>query len=413
MSGHEVIAELRDRTTRAVDLDKDMWAQVSSSIRTETMAEFRTHLDRLGIRPPPELMRQAAAAEASRGRRLLLRHPGVRRSHTPGRTRAFPPRWDRTMARRLSFGSASGRAVAARAGTIFGTGQADLCALFNVGIAAFDQLCDGMPESGAQLLATLTADGLARLGRGSDLAELHRLANRAPDSDVRYVLRRVAGFFETLSGCTFATPHFRRRLTELLVAAYLAEARAFAPGYASWSRAVLHQARQEAAELPFHIIAAIAVADGDRRQRHLAAESAALLGRAVALLDDACDVTDDARSASLNAILLDAVPDPAQLVAPAERLRALARADANGHVLATARRAAAALAEFIGPSPSSRETLDDADASLLTHLINWGSRQPSATPAPAYAIAPARPRADALPPQTWRKDHDRTDDTSA
>jgi hypothetical protein len=195
MSGHGVIAELRDHTARAVDPDQDAWAQVSCSIRAETVVEFRTHLDHLGVRPPPELMRRVAAAETSRGQRLLLRHPEVRRSHTPGRARAFPPRWDRAMTRRLSFGSASGRAVAARAGTVFGTGQADLCALFNVGIAAFDQLCDSMPESGTRLLTTLTADKLARLGRGSGVAELYRLANRTPDSDVQYVLRRVAGFF--------------------------------------------------------------------------------------------------------------------------------------------------------------------------------------------------------------------------
>jgi len=284
------------------------------------------------------------------------------------------------MVRRLSFGSASGRAIAERAGTAFDTGKADLCALFNVGIAAFDQVCDGTPESGKRLFATLTADDLDRLGRGSGFGELHRLANRTLDGDVQYVLGRVAGFFKTLSSCTFATPQFRHRLTELLLAAYLAEGRGFAPEYGARSRAALHRARREATELPFHIIAAIAAADGGRSQRHLAAESAALLGGAVALLDDACDVADDARSCALNAILLDAAPDPAVLATQADRLRTLARADANGYVLAAARRAAGTLSEFFGSSRPSPETLSDADVSLLTHLISWGSRQPPVTP---------------------------------
>jgi hypothetical protein len=176
-----------------------------------------------------------------------------------------------------------------------------VCAIFNLGIGLVDGLCDEDPETGDTLLQLVQAHDLA------DAAEQPRvrgwlratlLPALAEDPAAAFTADVIETFFETLHD---VYPHhaWRLRVGVQLVAALEAE-RASVTQSADPARDQLIECSRLTSVLPFQIIETLADAEHARAEPTAGTQ----LGEAMWRIDDLVDLCQDARSGSLNGVLL-------------------------------------------------------------------------------------------------------------
>jgi len=193
----------------------------------------------------------------------------------------------------LAFGAATAHALAQDVDPAVEL----ICATFNLGIGLIDGVCDADAERGAALLELVREQDLVAA------AERPQAAASTPpgaDATVAFTLLVVGAFFQLLHTAYpgDARLPFRRRVGEKLTDALEAE-RATVARPADAAHAQLVEWSRLTSVLPFEIIDALV---GGTRG------AGTQLGEAMWRIDDLVDLCADARSGSLNGVLLSA-PD--------------------------------------------------------------------------------------------------------
>lgn len=203
-----------------------------------------------------------------------------------------------------------------------------LCAIFNLGIGLVDSLCDEDAVAGGTLLELVRLQDLAGAVQEPRDRGWLRVAlppRAAVDHTVSFTIDIIETFFEMLHW-VFPGDRWLRRRRDVgvqLGAALEAEHRSVAGTSAATCREQLVEWSRLTSVLPFEIIETLA--GGTRSSGE--AGTGTLLGEAMWRIDDLVDVCQDARSGSLNSVLLAAAEDAAEpgdgdLAATLERLTA-------------------------------------------------------------------------------------------
>jgi hypothetical protein len=200
----------------------------------------------------------------------------------------------------LAFGAATARVLAP---DLRNPEVELICATFNLGIGLIDSLCDEDAETGGALLDLVAAHDLA------DAAEKPRAHGwlravlppaLAENPAAAFTAGLIESFFEMLHD-VYPGGAWRHRIGVQLRAALEAERASIAPS-ADTPRGELIECSRLTSVLPFQIIETLANAT------HVNAKEGAgtRLGEAMWRIDDLVDLCLDARSGSLNSILLAA-----------------------------------------------------------------------------------------------------------
>ena len=329
-------------------------ASIEQAIGDAVARRLETALGDRGLLLTVDGLRAAEAEAALCGVRLRTRliHQCYPVSRQGNEALAIEFESERVAARldgALAFGAATARVlVADRRDREQHAGAAELlCATFNLGIGLVDSLCDEDAETGGALLELVRAQELAGTaeeprGRGWLRATLPPAL--AGDPTAAFTVDVIEAFFETLHAVYpgDAWLPLRRGVGAQLEAALEAERRSVLPPADSASREQLVEWSRLTSVLPFRIIETLAGGD------HAATEPTAgtQLGEAMWRIDDLVDLCRDARSGSLNGVLLAAAPAAGR---PGERdplaalERVLASADIAGAAIEAAERLLAGL----------------------------------------------------------------------
>lgn len=183
---------------------------------------------------------------------------------------------------------------------------AQACAIFNFGISVFDLLHDTHPQLSSRFASYFNRDVLLRLH--SDPAapsEVRESARAAKEPELRLLLQVIATFYELLRGMGAVKTSAYETVTSLLSAAYEAEMRsATCDGVAMSERLGISH---DKSSLPFAIIDAIGALRPEPNATATLHEALISdIGTIFWLTDDLADLVGDARSGSLNAILIEA-----------------------------------------------------------------------------------------------------------
>jgi hypothetical protein len=262
----------------------------------------------------------------------------------------------------LAFGAVTARVLAPVDITSterFAQSVEPTCALFNLGIGLVDYLCDHDPPAGAGLLQLIREQDLATVAtkppdRGWFRGSLAReLANNAT---VAFTAEVIEAFFEAILGLHPGHPGLARRqqIGTQLRAALEAEW-----GSVSWSAAdrtgeQLIRLSRLTSVLPFQIIESLACAGHPTGKPTRGTR----LGEAMWRIDDLVDLCDDARSGSLNSLLLRAATSSCHPMA-VDRLAALERLVVSTDLASAAREATNNLLAGLGLARSRRHAPED------------------------------------------------------
>ena len=191
---------------------------------------------------------------------------------------------------------------------------AGLCALFNLGISFFDAVVDQPAALRSALAQHFDGHVLQNLAAEPDAARRHgEVFGQVEDDEIRILLKIVAAFFRELHSLYAAAgSQPSPRMAALLEQAYLAELSSTQDGGAPRASDPTRTAELKST-LPFVIIGQIALAGVPCAPASAAAgvdRLAAELGGVFWLVDDLADLATDARSGSLNAVLLRAGLSP-------------------------------------------------------------------------------------------------------
>ena len=178
-----------------------------------------------------------------------------------------------------------------------------VCGMFNLGIGLVDGLCDEDAETGGALLALVNAHDLADAAeepraRGWLRATLPPVA--AGDPTAAFTADVIETFFEALHE-VYPDDIWRRRIGMQLGAALEAERASVAPS-ADAARDQLLECSRLTSVLPLQIIETLVDAQHARSEPTAGTH----LGEAMWRIDDLVDLCRDARSGSLNGVLLSA-----------------------------------------------------------------------------------------------------------
>jgi hypothetical protein len=201
-----------------------------------------------------------------------------------------------------------------------------ICAMFNLGIGLIDGLSDQDAETGEALLELVQRQDLAEAAEVPRDRRWLRAAVPpvlAGDPTVAFTVEIVETFFETLHALYPADRwlQLRRVVGRQLEAALEAERRSVARSASQTTRERLIECSRLTSVLPFQVIETLAGGSAP-----VEPTVGTQLGEAMWRIDDLVDLSDDARSASLNAILLGAAsgtsarPGERDLVAALDRL---------------------------------------------------------------------------------------------
>ncbi len=328
-------------------------ARIEQAVSDAVARHLETELGDRGLLLTAEDLAAAEAEAAQRGARLLTRavHQCYPISRQDGGALAVEFESERAAARieaALAFGAVTARVLAPGNRDFELVGSVELmCAMFNLGIGLIDGLCDEDAETGGALL---------ELVQGSDLAKAAEeprargwLRSTLPpvfveDPTVAFTVDIIEAFFETLHVVYpyEAWLQQRRRVGMQLGAALEAERRSVIRSSDQTAREQLIEWSRLTSVLPFQIIETLAGGDHTPAPNELTAGTQ--LGEAMWLIDDLVDLCQDARSGSLNGILLAATtgagrPGERDVLAALERLLdstdiACAAADAAEKLLA-------------------------------------------------------------------------------
>lgn len=207
----------------------------------------------------------------------------------------------------LAFGLDISKGMQMIAGRPVRQDVAEACAVFNFGISIFDLLHDTQSDLVADFTAQFDQSVLSRLNSDPDFPR--RLVENSAGSDVpefRLILQTIAAVYQRLHALDIG--HFDQ-VAELLAAAYDAEIKS-ASLAAGQSIAELRQTSREKSTLPFAIISAIGDPDlGSGTQSTAHGQIVDSIGSIFWRIDDLADIVSDARSESLNSLLVEARRD--------------------------------------------------------------------------------------------------------
>jgi hypothetical protein len=180
-----------------------------------------------------------------------------------------------------------------------------VCGTFNLGIGLVDGVCDADAAMGGELLDHFQgADliGAAEDRRGPGWLHAGMPLHLAADAGVAFTVSVTEAFFENLHGLYADESDVRRIVGEQLADALEAETASVRRPLAGLSAERRVECSRATSVLPFEIIETITIGG-----RAPATPSAAtLLGEAMWRIDDLVDLSEDARSGALNAVLLEA-----------------------------------------------------------------------------------------------------------
>jgi hypothetical protein len=350
----------------------DIPARIEKAVREAVAHHLETALSERGLLLAADALAAGEAEAAQRGARLLTSaiHRCYPMTRQEGRALTVEFESDRTAARlqaALAFGAVTARVL------VPGTRDLDqsadsaelLCAMFNLGIGLIDGMCDEDAETGGALLELIQGQDLANAAeephaRGWLRATLPTAL--AEDHTGAFTVDIVEAFFETLHevfpGDTWLQQ--RRAVGTQLGAALEAERRSFIVSADQTAREQLIECSRLTSVLPFQIIETLAGGD------HALTEPTAgtQLGEAMWRIDDLVDLCQDARSGSLNGVLLMAAPGAGR---PGERelLTALERLLASTDIACAAGEAADGLLAGL-----QRSGEDHPDTAAFLHFIH-------------------------------------------
>jgi hypothetical protein len=180
-----------------------------------------------------------------------------------------------------------------------------LCGTFNLAIGLIDGVCDANAAAGERFLGHFRdADliGAADGRRGPGWLHAHMPLTLAADDSVSFTVSVTEAFFENLHNIYAEEADVRRVVGGQLADALEAEAASVCHPFTALSAQRRVECSRATSVMPFEIIETITTA-----ARVTATPSAAtLLGEAMWRIDDLVDLTEDARSGALNAVLLKA-----------------------------------------------------------------------------------------------------------
>ena len=379
----------------------------------EAQAAFAQTMSSYGLAITPAARAAILERDRRHGRRVAASLPAP----APGCV-SFTERWRREIRSTLGFGWGMTDALAAWQSLPSSPRANELGAVFMLGTAAVDRLCDSDPGRRDALLARLNREQLHAAAVGLADDPPLRISRGAADPDTRYALELAEAFFHRLRQCRL-DEFWHAQVCGLLIQAYDAECAtlgqvAMSPARPAPTAESILRAHQAARVLPFRVITAIqcglnrheCARYADRRrgphgpgapQLGLSCAMAAeLLGEAIASLDDLADLCGDAEQGTANSLI---VPLPGQLdLASAAGLRepdqVLVAALASGACWRAATTVAQRLTRLLaGPPPAVADGHPRARQRILAHLWGWGSLG-----RPALDFRPARTRPVAAHP---------------
>jgi hypothetical protein len=250
--------------------------------------------------------------------------------------------------------------------------------MFNLGIGLIDGMCDEDAETGGALLELIQGQDLAKaaeepLGRGWLRATLPTAL--AEDHTAAFTVDIIEAFFETLHEVFpgDAWLQQRRVVGTQLGAALDAERRSFIRLADQISREQLIECSRLTSVLPFQIIETLA-GGGPALTEPTAGTQ---LGEAMWRIDDLVDLCQDARSGSLNGVLLIAAPGAGR-PGEGELLTALEHLLASTDIASAAGEAADRLLAGL-----HRAGEDHPDAAAFLHFIQrYAGIAPHRLPSP-------------------------------
>ena len=283
----------------------DIPAPIEQAVGNVVTRQLETELRNRGLLLAAEDLAAAETGAMRCGARLL----------TSFIHRCYPITRQAGSAVALDFGSAPGEArllatlaFGAAAARVLAPNQRNtnvelICATFNLGIGLVDSICDEDAEAGGALLHLVQAQNLAnaveqRRARGWLRANLSPLLAANPTAV--FTVDVIETFFETLHDI-FPDARWRRCLGVQLGKALEAERTSVAPSAEATCEDLLKCSRLTSV-LPFQIIETLAEAGHAQAQPSAGTQ----LGEAMWAIDDLVDLCHDARTGSLNGILLAA-----------------------------------------------------------------------------------------------------------
>ncbi len=351
-------------------------ARIEQAVSGAVARQLETELGDRGLLLAADGLAAAEAEVAQRGARLLTCtiHRCYPTSRQDGQAVALEFESERVAARleaALAFGAVTARVLVpgTRDSEQFTDSVELLCAIFNLGIGLVDGLCDADAETGGALLELVQAQDLVKTAeepreRGWLRATLPTaLAN---DHTVAFTVEIIEAFFETLHSVypDDAWLQQRRGVGTQLGAALEAERRSVIGSADETAREQLIECSRLTSVLPFEIIETLARGD------HAPTEPTAgtLLGEAMWRIDDLVDLCQDARSGSLNGVLLGATTGAGP---PGERdlLPALERLLDSTDIACAATEAAERLLAGLRLAGGGRDTPEDQRTASFLHFI--------------------------------------------
>lgn len=286
-------------------------ARIEQAVGDSVTRHLETELGDRGLLLTAEGLAAAEAEAARRGARLLTSvidqcYPTSRHE---SRALAVEFESERAAARlgaALAFGAMTARVLVSGERELAGSVEL-LCAIFNLGIGLVDGVCDEDAETGGALLELVQRQDLAQAaeaprGRGWLRATLSPAL--AADWTVAFTVDVIEAFFETLHAAYpgEAWSRLRRGVGTQLDAALGAERESVIRSAGQRAPERLLECSRLTSVIPFQIIEALACGDGAPTEPSAGTQ----LGEAVWRIDDLVDLCQDARSGSLNGVLLAA-----------------------------------------------------------------------------------------------------------
>jgi hypothetical protein len=360
-------------------------ARIEQAVSDTVAHHLETELGDRGLLLTADGLAAAEAEVAHRGAPLLTRviQQCYSISREEGHALTLEFESERAAARldaALAFGAVTARVLVT--GTRdFGEGTDSvelLCAMFNLGIGLVDGLCDEDAETGGALLELVQVQDLAKSaeeprGRGWLRAALP--PTLAEDPTVGFTVDIIEAFFETLHAVypdeTWLQQ--RRGVAAQLRAALEAERESVIRSADQTAREQLIECSRLTSVLPFQIIETLAGGDHARTEP----TAGTRLGEAMWRIDDLVDLCQDARSGSLNGVLLAAAPGAGR---PGERdlLSALERLLASTDIACAATEAAERLLVGLQLAGGDCDTPEDhlRAASFLSFIQRYAGIAP-------------------------------------
>jgi hypothetical protein len=310
-------------------------ARIERTIGDMVAHHLETEFERCGLLLTADGLAAAEAEVARCGTRLLndviqLCYPIRLRG---GRSLALEFERQGNAARltaALAFGAITARVLAPgrRDSAQFAESVELVCGMFNLGIGLVDGLCDEQPATGRLFLKLFEGQDLTKAadeprGRGWLRARLPPAL--AINPTVAFTVDIIEVFFEMLHVVYRDHEWLQQRhgVGRQLDAALDAERQSVIPSANRIAREQLIECSRLTSVLPFQIIERLAIGD----HAHIEPSAGTQLGEAMWRIDDLVDLCHDARSGSLNGVLLAAAdgagrPGERELVAALERLLA-------------------------------------------------------------------------------------------